>query len=62
MENGLNIAKRGKLALRLLNEGKSSFHDIAQIMIVGKCTLIRIGNAGKYAVPLHIQERWIGMK
>ncbi len=43
MENGLNIAKRRTLALRLLKEGKRSLRDIAQITDVDKATLNRIG-------------------
>ncbi len=43
MENGQNISKRQKLALRLLNEGKRSLRDIAQIANVDKSKLSRIG-------------------
>ncbi len=42
MEKGQNIAKKRKLALRLLMEGNSSLRDIAQITNVDKSTLSRI--------------------
>ncbi len=42
VEKGQNIAKRRKLALRLLMEGKSSLRDIAQITNVDKSRLSRI--------------------
>ncbi len=43
MEKGQNIARRRKLALRLLKEGKRSLRDIAQITNVDKSILSRIG-------------------
>ncbi len=43
MEKGQNIARIGKLALRLLKEGKRSLRDIAQNTNVDKSGLSRIG-------------------
>ncbi len=42
MEKAQNIAKRGKLAFRLLKEGKRALRYIAQITNVDKSTLSRI--------------------
>ncbi len=43
MKNGQNIARRRKLALRLLDEGKRSLRDIARITNFDKSTPSRIG-------------------